>query len=367
MLTSLREAIPDPAEAWLVAALAAAIGVIVALIAYRILFGILRKVAHASDSETDNVVVKHLARPTKWAMVALGIVLAAREVPRLDAAWEKIAGFVMPALIGWIALAIMRALVAAMTMRADIDVVDNLQARRRRTRLAIFSRIGTFVIIFITVGLMLLSIPGVRDIGVTLMASAGLAALAVGAAAQPALKALIGGLQMALTEPIRIDDVVIVEGEWGKIEDIRTTYVVVRIWDERRLVVPVNKFLEEPFENWTRQGAELLGTVFLHLDPLADVPRLRAEFERQIEANANWDKRVKAVQVTDTTLDSMELRLLMSAENAATAFDLRCQIREGMLAFIRENMPEAIAVRRVASAAEALWEGGEAGMTSGKD
>ena len=190
-----------------------------------------------------------------------------------------------------------------MELRADIDVDDNLQARRRRTRLAIFSRIGTFVIVFVTIGLMLLSIPGVRDIGVTLMASAGLAALAVGAAAQPALKSLIGGLQMALTEPIRIDDVVIIDGEWGRIEDIRTTYVVVRIWDERRLVVPVTKFLEETFQNWTRKGSELLGTVFLHLDPLAEVDRLRAEFERQVEANPLWDGRVKAVQVTETTLE----------------------------------------------------------------
>jgi small-conductance mechanosensitive channel len=295
------------------------------------------------------------------------MVLAAREVPVLESAWEKIAGFVMPALIGWIALAIMRAFVAAMELRADVDVADNLQARRRRTRLAIFSRMGTFVIVFITVGLMLLSIPGVRDIGVTLMASAGLAALAVGAAAQPALKALIGGLQMALTEPIRIDDVVIVDGEWGRIEDIRTTYVIVRVWDERRLVVPVHKFLEETFQNWTRKDSQLLGTVLLHLDPLADVDRLRTEFERQVEANPLWDRRVQKAQVTDTTLDSMELRLLVSAKDASDAFDLRCQIREGMLAFIREQMPEAIAVRRVASAAEVLWEGGEAGMTSGRD
>ncbi len=362
LLQQVRDAIPDAWEAWLVAALAAGIGVLLALLLHRILFRVLRKIANASHSDADNLVVRHLARPTKWAMVALGIVLAAREVPVLESAWEKIAGFLMPALIGWVALAIMRALVAAMELRADIDVEDNLNARRRRTRLAIFSRIGTFVIVFITIGLMLLSIPGVRDIGVTLMASAGLAALAVGAAAQPALKALIGGLQMALTEPIRIDDVVIIDGEWGKIEDIRTTYVVVRIWDERRLVVPVNKFLEETFQNWTRKGSELLGTVFLHLDPLADVERLRAEFKRQIEANALWDRRVKAVQVTETTLDSMELRLLMSARNASDAFDLRCQIREGMLAFIRQNMPEAIAMRRVASAAEAIWEAGEPGM-----
>ena len=213
--------------------------------------------------------------------------------------------------------------------------------------MAIFSRIGTFSIIFVTVGLMLLSIPGVRDIGVTLMASAGLAALAIGAAAQPALKALIGGLQMALTEPIRIDDVVIIDGEWGRIEDIRTTYIVVRIWDERRLVVPVNKFLDETFENWTRTGSQLLGTVFLHLDPLADVERIRTEYERLIKANPLWDERVQVVQVTDTQPESIEVRLLMSAKDAPTAFDLRCQIREAMMVFLREEMPEAIARRRL--------------------
>jgi len=168
-----------------------------------------------------------------------------------------------------------QATVKALELRTEFSNEDNLEARRRRTRLAIFSRIGTFAIVFVTIGLMLLSIPAIRDIGVTLMASAGLAALAVGAAAQPALKALIGGLQMALTEPIRIDDVVIMDGEWGRIEDIRTTYVVVRIWDERRLIVPVRKFLDESFQNWTRRESQLLGTVFLHLDPMVDVAKLR--------------------------------------------------------------------------------------------
>nr|WP_291138512.1 mechanosensitive ion channel family protein [Erythrobacter sp.] len=329
------------------AALAAGIAVAVALLVHGVLFRILRRVAHASESEADNIVVGELVRPSRWAIVALALVLAARTMPVLDTVWQAVAGFVLPLLIGWMALSIMRATVKALELRADIDVEDNLEARRRRTRLAIFSRIGTFAIIFVTVGLMLLSIPGIRDIGVTLMASAGLAALAVGAAAQPALKALIGGLQMALTEPIRIDDVVIVEGEWGRIEDIRTTYVIVRIWDERRLVVPVHKFLDETFQNWTRRSSQLLGTVFLHLDPMADVGKVRAKYEELITANPLWDERVQVVQVTDTAPDYIEVRLLMSAKDAGTAFDLRCQIREAMMAFIRDEMPEAIARRRV--------------------
>lgn len=329
------------------AALAAGIAVALALIVHRFVFRALRRIARASDSEADDIVVRELVRPTRWAIVALALVLAARTMPLLDTVWQAVAGFVLPGLIGWIALSIMQATVKALELRTDISGEDNLEARRRRTRLAIFSRIGTFAIVFVTIGLMLLSIPGIRDIGVTLMASAGLAALAVGAAAQPALKALIGGLQMALTEPIRIDDVVIMDGEWGRIEDIRTTYVVVRIWDERRLVVPVHKFLDESFQNWTRRESQLLGTVFLHLDPMVNVEKLRAKYAELITAHPLWDQRVQVVQVTDTAPDYIEVRLLMSAKDAGTAFDLRCQIREAMMGFIRDEMPEAIARRRL--------------------
>jgi small-conductance mechanosensitive channel len=346
-IVELRAELPQWAWDLGIAVLAAALWIGLALLAHRVLFGVLTRIARGSDSKADDFIVAQLRRPTRWSMIVLGLVLAARETPVLLEIWQRVAGFLVPALVGWIALATLRALVHAMELKADITVADNLRARRRRTRLTIFSRIATFIIIFITVGLMLLSIPGVRDVGVTLMASAGLAGLAVGAAAQPALKSLIAGLQMALTEPIRIDDVVIIDGEWGRIEDIRTTYVVVRVWDERRLVVPTTKFLEETFQNWTRDGAQLLGTVFLHLDPLTDIAPLRAEFERQIKAQSLWDGRVQVVQVTETSADSIEVRLLMSAKDAGAAFDLRCAIREGMLAWIRENQPEAIVRRRI--------------------
>src|SRR5690606_4492017 len=206
-----------------------------------LVFRVLRRIARRSDSESDNVLVRCLARPTRFGLIALALVLTAREIPTLDAVWQRVASFVMPALVGWIALAILHALVTAMKLRADITVADNLAARRQRTKLTMFSRIATLLIIFVTAGLMPFSIPGVRDVGVTLVASAGLAGLAVGAAAQPALRSLIAGVQMALTEPINIDDVVIINGEWGRIEDIRTTYVVVKIWDERRLIVPTSR------------------------------------------------------------------------------------------------------------------------------
>jgi len=331
------------------ALIAGAAAVAIALLAHALVFRILKQIAHASGSESDEILVKRIARPARYSFIALALILAAREIRYLEDINDKVGGFVMPALVGWVALSILHALVDAMILRADVSVSDNRDARRKRTRLTIFSRIGSFVIIFVTVGLMLLSIPAVRDIGVALVASAGLAGLAVGAAAQPALKSLIGGVQMAITEPISLDDVVIIDGEWGKIEDIWTTYVVIRTWDERRLIVPVTKFLEESFQNWTKESAELLAPVILHLDPLTDIGPIRAEFERQVEANHLWDKRTKVLQVTDMTEESIEVRLLMSAHDAPTAFDLRCEIRESILAWIRENQPDAVPRRRTAA------------------
>ncbi|GLI98962.1 hypothetical protein Sbs19_27800 [Sphingobium sp. BS19] len=178
------------------------------------------------------------------------------------------------------------------------------------------------------------------------MASAGLAGLAVGAAAQPALKNLIAGIQMAFSEPIRIDDVVIIEGEWGRIEEIRLTYVVVRIWDDRRLIVPVSKFLEDAFQNWTRQSSALLGTAFLYVDPTANVAKLRTQLRSIVEANENWDGRVVGLQVTDVTPDVMELRALVSAADAGSAFDLRCEVREAMMAYLGQEAVSSLPRRR---------------------
>jgi small-conductance mechanosensitive channel len=292
-------------------------------------------------------VLKRLARPTRYALIALAVVLVAREIPALDDIWSKVAGFVMPALIGWIAVSLLQALVKTLMLANRVDQVNNLKARSAQTRLAIFNRIATFLIVFVTIGLMLLSIPGVRDVGLTLMASAGLAALAVGAAAQPALKALIAGVQLALTEPIRIGDAVIIGGEWGWIEEIRTTYVIVKVWDERRLVVPTNKFLEEIFQNWTKTTSQLLGTVYLYVDPATKLDPIRTRFFELVEGNARWDKRVKHMQVTELTRDAIELRLLMTAKDSPTLFDLRCDIREALIQWLADEMPEAIVRGRV--------------------
>ena len=214
--------LPAPRLGPRAALIAAAIGIAVALVMHYLLYRLLTRLARASEGKADDLVVERLATPTRYAMAALGLGLAARETVLLAEVWQRVAGFVMPPLIGWIALAALNAFVKASALEAEARPDDSLAARRR-TRLAIFSRIGAFLVVFVTVGLMLLAIPGVRDLGLTLMASAGLAGLAVGAAAQPALKSLIAGLQMALTEPINIGDLVTVDGQSGRVEDIKTT------------------------------------------------------------------------------------------------------------------------------------------------
>ncbi|MFT4055359.1 MAG: mechanosensitive ion channel [Novosphingobium sp.] len=366
--------LPNWAERPVVAIIAALIGVVLALIVHKVLFRVLVQVARGSSSDADDLVVNRLERPTRWAFVSIGVVFAAREAPALQAVWERFAPFIMPLLTGWVAIAILHAFIEAMILRADITVENNRNARRRRTRLGIMSRLGTFLIVFLTISGMLASIPGVKEIGVTLMASAGLAALAVGAAAQPALKALIAGIQMAMTEPISIDDVVILDGEWGRIEDIRTTYVVVRLWDDRRLVVPSNRFLEDTFQNWTKTTSQLLGTVFLYLDHGTEIGPIREEYTRQIKAHRLFDQRAQILQVTDCRDQTLEVRLLMSARDGPTLFDLRCEIRESMMDWIRREMPEALARRRQLQVAPmeltpapAMVEALTGGMANGGD
>jgi len=334
---------------WLAATFAISVTIVGALLIHRTAMFVGTRTARRTSTVVDDMMLECLSAPVRWLLVmfALSAVAPALDLPEgLQIAWRRILGLVMPALLGWLAIRLLGATLRIVQAQADVTVEDNLRARRRRTRASILHRVATFVVVGITFCLMLMSIPSIRTIGVTLIASAGLAALAIGAAAQPALKNLIGGLQMAFTEPIRLDDVVIIGGEWGRIEDIRLTYVVVRIWDDRRLVVPVSKFLEESFQNWTRETSQLLGSVIWYLDPAADIDRLREKLGEVVRANARWDGRFFNLQVTDSKPDAIEVRALMTARDAAIAFDLRCDVREAMLAFMRKEMPEAFVRNR---------------------
>jgi small-conductance mechanosensitive channel len=339
------ERIAATIPAWLTDLALLALAVTGAFLIHWIIFKLVRRWAARTTTMLDDAAVERLRLPALWLLIALGLSAVKSGLAmnaNASATWVQVVGLVFPALLGWVAVALLGVVTDVVKARADIAVADNLRARRRRTRADILYRIAVFIVLLVTFCLMLMSIPAVRSIGVTLAASAGLAALAVGAAAQPALKNLIGGLQMAFTEPIRLDDVVIIDGEWGRIEEIRLTYVVVKIWDERRLIVPVSKFLEDTFQNWTRSSSQIMGSVFWYLDPAADIARMRKKVGEVVRSNERWDGRFFNLQVTDTKPEAIEVRALMTAKDASLAFDLRCDVREAMLAFFRAEMPEAI-------------------------
>lgn len=325
------------------AAISIALSVAVAFLLHWLCYWIATRLVRRIRIEP--VILPALYHPTRWLIVLMTLAAAVQPLtftPRVEAIWSIGSGMLFILLMGWLIFSLMRAGRLILERRSDITVEDNLKARRQHTRIRILYRVAQFVIGFLIVSLMLITIPGVRTVGVTLMASAGLAGLAVGAAAQPALKNLIAGIQMAFSEPIRLDDVVIVEGKWGRVEDIKLTYVVVRIWDDRRLIVPVSYFLEKPFQNWTTKTSDLLGTVFLYVDPAADIEAIRTRFIEAVKSNSRWDGRVAILQVTDHRADALELRGLLSARNAGTAFDLRCEVREAMMHFLRAEMPQAL-------------------------
>jgi small-conductance mechanosensitive channel len=225
--------------------------------------------------------------------------------------------------------------------------IDNLGARRIHTQTKVLARSMNVLIILIGTGMALMTLPLLRQIGTSLLASAGVAGLIVGFAAKPVLGNLLAGLQLALSQPIRLDDVVIVENEWGQIEEITGTYVVVRIWDQRRMVVPLQWFIEHPFQNWTRTSSELLGTVTIWADYRLPVDPLRAEATRICQGAEEWDGRLCIVQVLDANERAMQLRVLVSAQDAARCFDLRCKVREGLIAYIHLHYPECLPRVRV--------------------
>lgn len=245
------------------------------------------------------------------------------------------------ALIGWISIRIVD-MSAARYLQNFRDVTENFVARKHVTQVRVFKRVTDTIIVIITVSTALMTFDSVRQYGVSLFASAGAAGIIVGLAARPLLSNLIAGLQIAITQPIRIEDAVIIENEWGWVEDIASTYVVIRLWDWRRMVVPLSYFIEKPFQNWTRDTASLIGVIALHVDYRADVPRIRRWLEDAVKQSKLWDGAVVNLQVIDADSRTIELRALVSARNAPQSWDLRCEIREKLVAFIRDEMPEAL-------------------------
>lgn len=234
----------------------------------------------------------------------------------------------------------------------NLDKDNNLRERKIRTQLQFLRKIFVGLIILLTVAAVLFSFDGMRRIGAGLLTGVGVSGIIIGFAAQKSLSNLLAGFQIAFTQPLRIDDVLVVEGEWGKVEEITLTYVVLHIWDERRLILPINYFIEKPFQNWTRISSEILGTVFIYADYSLPIDSLRTEFDRLLALTPLWDKKVKVIQVTDAKTNVVEIRALMSASNSSDAFDLRCYIRENLIHFIQEKYPESLPKVRATLVAE---------------
>jgi small-conductance mechanosensitive channel len=228
----------------------------------------------------------------------------------------------------------------------DINMADNLRQRKIRTQLQFIRRMAITLIVVVTICIILLSFSSLRKIGAGLLTGVGLGGIIIGFAAQRSLSNLLAGFQIAFTQPLRIDDVLIVEGEWGRVEEITMTYVVLKIWDQRRLILPINYFIEKPFQNWTRTESQLTGSVFVYLDYTAPLSILRTELTRLLQSDPLWDGRVNTLQVTNASERSIEVRALMSARNSSDTFDLRCNIREGLIAYVREHNPESLPLNR---------------------
>lgn len=249
--------------------------------------------------------------------------------------------------VGWILIKFVKLGAYLLNKKLDIKVSDNLHARRRLTQLAVFQNIADTVIVIVTISVVLMTFDGARAVGTSLLASAGVAGLIIGFAAQKSIGMFLAGIQIAITQPISLDDVVIVEGEWGKIEEITLTYVVVKIWDERRMMLPVNYFLEKPFQNWTRSSADIMGTVFFYVGYDLPVQAIRDFVPEILKNNPNWDGRVFNVQITNSNELYKEMRILVSSSDASKNWDLRTEVREKVIDFIQDNYPDCFAKVRL--------------------
>jgi small-conductance mechanosensitive channel len=321
----------------------------VALVVHFVVFFVAERILRREGKSTESLFTRRAKKSTRLIFPLLALVLAIPLAPlpqTLKSSLQHALGLGVIAMVGWVIVILTELGGNIVFARYSMDSPDNLSARRIRTQTQVLQRIIALTVSIVTAAIMLMTFPEIRHVGMSLLASAGLAGLIVGMAARSTLSNLIAGIQVALTQPIRIEDAVVLEGEWGWIEEINTTYVVVRLWDLRRLVVPLSYFIEKPFQNWTRTTANLLAVVMIYADYSVPVQELRAELRRILEMTELWDKRTWALQVTDATESTIQIRALMSARNGPAAFDLRCYVREGLVQFLQDKYPHALPKHR---------------------
>ncbi|MGC4081982.1 MAG: mechanosensitive ion channel [Vicinamibacterales bacterium] len=311
----------------------------------RLIDAFLTSIATRTGTTWDDLLLPLAGKAARRGLPLLALILVKPIFSNSPVLAEMLGDATSLLLIGLVSFLLYQAVdvSAAFVLRQHrLDVSDNLQARSIYTQVTVLKKVAVASIAVFTLASMLMVFDSVRQFGASILASAGIAGIVVGFAAQRSIATLLAGFQIALTQPIRVDDVVIVQNEWGRIEDITLTYVVVRVWDLRRLVVPITYFIEQPFQNWTRSTANILGTVFLYVDYTMPIDPLREELTRILSSSKRWDGKVNVLQVTDAKEQTLELRALASAADASLAWDLRCEIREQLVAFVQQHYPASL-------------------------
>jgi small-conductance mechanosensitive channel len=332
-------------QPWLISLGLLVLAVAVALVVHRLVLAVADRATRRTASVIDEAFVAHVRQSSGVIAPLLAIFLVSPLLPTTQDVRGTLLHLTVLALIAATAWALISATWIAddvVLARYDIAGKDNLAARTILTQISIARRVAVIAVVVVALAAMLLTFPGAESLGASLLASVGVAGIVVGMAARPVLGNLLAGVQIALTQPIRLDDVVVINGEWGRIEEITTTYVVVRVWDMRRLIVPLTSVIEQPFENWTRRTAEIVGTVTVHADYRVRVDDVRKELHRILEGSELWDRRAWSLQVTEATDRTVELRALMSAADSGALWDLRCLVRERLIAYLQRPDRDAL-------------------------
>ena len=346
-LTALRAALSF-APPWAVSLVLLATAVIVAWLIHAAILAVLHRLLHGRRPYLQRI-LDATKNPTRLALLLLALAVALPTAPLgpdTKTVLVRVLALATICLFGWIALTILHIGASLYLLNFRIDVEDNLLARKHITQVRVLLRALDTVIVLLTLGFALMTFSEVRQYGVSLFASAGAAGVIFGLAAQPVLSNLIAGIQLAVTQPIRLEDAVTVQNEYGWIEEINATYVVIRLWDLRRLIVPLNYFIQQPFYNWTRQAAANLGSVLLYLDYTAPVDLIRQKAKEFIAQSAQWSGKVVNVQVTNTSAAAIEVRVLLSADNPANTSDLCSEMREKLIGFLQREHPDLLPRRR---------------------
>jgi small-conductance mechanosensitive channel len=326
-----------------VAVIAAAIGVAIHWLVYRLASSITSR----TDSTIDEFVLHRTRNPVRL-LIILGTILVSTVFMGQEARQFAIQALIFVGIIalGWLVVSLTLVGVDVYLSRYPPADEADLEGRQARTQISVLQRFGAIIIWLIAIAIALLTIPGVAPLAASLLAGAGVLGIVLGVAAGPIIGNFIAGIQIAFTHPIKIGDVVIINGEWGRIGEITSTYVVLYIWDKRRLIVPLSKIVNEPIENWTRKTTDILGTVAIYTDYRAPVDEMRTELKRILDESGIWDGDAWSVLVTGADDRSMKVRALFSAPDSSVRWDLQCLVREKLIAFLREQHPEALPVAR---------------------